>query len=86
MASAFLKKALSTTFLQMDSVGGMRQLFLDSRLCTHTPQIPTTPFLKTQQRQLVAEDGIDVLPISSHSAFGKADVVVNYYTSIGSIL
>lgn len=84
--SSFPKKALNATFLQMDTVGGMRQLFLAPRL--PLPQ-PHRHFLKKkhQQHQLVVEDGIDdVLPISSDRAFVKPGVVLKYYKSVGSIL
>lgn len=69
----------------MDTVGGMRQLFLSPRL---SPRQPHRHFPKKhQQHQLVVEDGIDdVLTISFDNAFGKPGVVLKYYRSVDSIL
>lgn len=73
----------------MDTVGGMRQLFLSPRLPPPPPRHqPHRHFLKKhQQRQLAVEDGIDdVLTISFDNAFGKPGVVLKYYRSVDSIL
>lgn len=69
----------------MDTVGGMRQLFLSPRL--PPPPIPIDTSQKnTQQHQLVVEGGIDDVLTIFDSAFGKPGVVLKYYKSIGSIL
>lgn len=72
----------------MDTVGGMRPLFLDSPFSPHNP-VDTLKKKKHhhQQHQLVAEDGIEgILFISSYSGFGKPGVGLKHYKSTGSIL
>lgn len=72
----------------MDTVGGMRQLFLDSTLPPqpHRLKKEEKKKKKPQQHQLVVEGGLDaVLPIS-YRAFAKPAVELEYYKSVGSIL
>lgn len=71
----------------MDTVGGMRPLFLDSPFFPHNPVDTLKKNKKHQQHQLVVEDGIeDILFISSYSGFGKPGVGLKHYKSTGSIL